>query len=131
MRLRVIAAGALAGIAAATVLAGAGPAQAAAAREERTCVSKAGVATVCFYPNGDRLCITNKSRVRGNYVEIEWFTRYNGRGGRVVNKKGYNKTVCKGYANAMQEGETVNFRGWLFSPTGVALDMTNSRKATI
>jgi hypothetical protein len=129
MRIRVIAA-ALAGVAAATVLVSAGPAQ-ATARETRTCASKTAVATVCFYPRTDKFCITNLSRTRGNYVEIEWFTRYNGRGGRVVNKRGYFKTVCKGYDRAMKERETVSFRGWLFSPSGIPLSMTDSRKTTI
>jgi hypothetical protein len=122
-------AGALAGVvfAAGLVAGGAAPAQAA---RKPTCGGKAYEMWMCFYPDGDKFCITNKSKVRGNHVEIEWFAPYKGKGGRVVNKKGYNKTVCKSYATSLKEKRRVNFRGWLYNGGGTPIDMSKGFSAT-
>jgi hypothetical protein len=131
MRIRAIA-GALAGATAAAGLMAvtATPAHANGSTKP-ICVGKAYEMYACFTPKGDKFCITNKSKIKGNYVDIEWFAPYKGKGGRVVNKKGYNKTVCKSYASYLKEGERVNFHAWLYNKGGVAIDVSKDKSATI
>ncbi|KAB2347752.1 hypothetical protein [Actinomadura rudentiformis] len=123
MRIRTITTTIAATAAAASTLVIASPAEAAA----KPNVSIPG-AYGSFDKKGDVFCLTDTLK-GSTYASLEWTTGTKGGRGKLVNKKGYKKTVCKSFAKQVHERSDIWFRVWTHARgSGTPVNLSDLKK---